>query len=234
MIEGKKVLGLIPARGGSKGIPRKNVRLLGGKPLIAWTINEAEKSNYIDRLIVSTDDTEIAETARNWGAEVPFMRPAELASDTARGIDVVLHAIRELPRYDVVVLLQPTSPFRTVEDIDGAIQLWTKTGDSVVGVTESSMSPYWMYSLGGNGQLTELFPKPPSANRQDLPSAYVLNGAIYTASADNVRKYESFLRPVARAYVMPVDRSVDLDSPFDWEYAEYLVSRKHLLRINIQ
>jgi CMP-N,N'-diacetyllegionaminic acid synthase len=120
MFEGKTILAIVPARGGSKGVPRKNIRLLAGKPLIAWTIDEAKKSRYIDRLILSSEDDEIIEVAREFGCEIPFKRPDELAQDDTPGIESVIHAINTLEeKYDFVVLLQPTSPLRTVEDIDG-------------------------------------------------------------------------------------------------------------------
>lgn len=226
MIDGHKVLGLIPARGGSKGIPRKNIRPLGGKPLIAWTIEVARNSQYIDRLVVSTDDQEIADTVRKWGADVPFMRPAELASDTARGIDVVLHALRELPEYDVVVLLQPTSPFRTVTDVDGAVSLWKKCGETVVGVTEARKSPYWMYLLDEEGRLQSLLTKAgETTNRRELPPAYALNGAVYVAGHQELQEQQTFLTPMSRGYEMPRERSIDLDSEEDWEYAEWMIER---------
>jgi CMP-N,N'-diacetyllegionaminic acid synthase len=122
MIGERKVLGLIPARGGSKGVARKNIREVRGKPLIAWTIEEARRSIYLDRLVLSSEDTEIMEIARSFGCEVPFRRPEELAADDTPGIDPVLHALRELPGFDYVALLQPTSPLRTAEDIDGCIE----------------------------------------------------------------------------------------------------------------
>ena len=229
MIDGKRVLGLIPARGGSKGIPRKNVRSLGGKPLIAWTIEQGKESRYIDRLVVSTDDRQIADVAREWGADVPFLRPDDLATDDARGVDVVIHALQELPEFDVVVLLQPTSPFRVTGDIDAAIALWKDNeSSSVVGVTEVAKSPYWMYRIRDDGALTELLPKPASAaNRQQLPKTYALNGAVYVTTAASLLELESFLSPSARPYVMPSDRSVDLDSQLDWLYAEWLIGRHH-------
>jgi CMP-N,N'-diacetyllegionaminic acid synthase len=226
MINGQKVLGLVPARGGSKGIPRKNIRLLGGKPLIAWTLDEAKKSKYIDRLVCSTDDDEIAGVARQFGADVPFMRPPELATDTARGIDVVLHALRKLPKFDVVVLLQPTSPLRTAEDIDGAIETWAEAKQTVVGVAEVSKSPYWMYGLSDTGTLQQLLPKPANAaNRQDLPKAFALNGAVYVASRDELKDQESFLTATTRGYVMAAERSIDLDTKEDWEYAEWKMAK---------
>lgn len=117
-----KILAIIPARGGSKGVPRKNIRDLAGKPLIAWTIEEAKKSKYITRLILSSEDEEIIEAAKKYGCEVPFVRPIELAQDNTPGIEPVLHAIEKCPGYDYVLLLQPTSPLRTVEDIDGCIE----------------------------------------------------------------------------------------------------------------
>ncbi|MEH2097772.1 acylneuraminate cytidylyltransferase family protein, partial [Nostoc sp.] len=121
MIHGKKVLAIIPARGGSKAVPRKNIREIGGKPLIAWTIEEAKKSQYIDRLILSSEDDEIISIAQKWGCEIAFKRPVELAQDDTPGIAPVLHALNQLPIYDYVVLLQPTSPLRQVIDIDGCI-----------------------------------------------------------------------------------------------------------------
>lgn len=227
MIERHKILGLIPARGGSKGIPRKNIRPLGGKPLIAWTTEEAKKSKYIDRLVVSTDDHEIADTARRWGADVPFIRPAELASDTARGIDVVLHALRELPDFDAVVLLQPTSPFRSVEDIDYGLEIWASTRGPVVGLTAASKSPYWMYQLSDDGRLTELLHKPERAsNRQSLPQVYVINGAVYVGSCASLSEIRSFVTSETRGLQMPRHRSIDLDTEVDWDYAEWILTRK--------
>ena len=123
MLNGKTILAIIPARGGSKGIPRKNIKPLAGKPLIAWTIEEAKKSKYIDRLILSSEDEEIIRIAKKWGCEVPFVRPKEFAEDETSGIEPILHAIETLSeKYDYVCLLQPTSPLRTVNDIDGCIK----------------------------------------------------------------------------------------------------------------
>lgn len=223
MIEGKKILGLIPARGGSKGIPRKNIRRLGDKPLIAWTILEASKSKYIDRLIISTDDKEIAEEAQSWGAEVPFMRPKELATDTARGIDVVLHSMEQNPGFDAVVLLQPTSPFRLTEDIDCAIEQWNASKNTVVGVTEVQKSPYWMYKIE-NGMLCPIIEKNKNANnRQELEPIYVLNGAVYVSCYDSIRAIDGFVDKKTEAYIMPIERSIDIDSEFDWDFAEFLL-----------
>jgi len=245
MIGYRNVLALIPARGGSKGIPRKNVRPLAGKPLIAWTINAARQSRYVDRIVVSTDDDEIALVSRQYGAEVPFRRPDQLATDSARGIDVVFHAIKTLPKSDVVVLLQPTSPFRAPEDIDGAIELWQQDDGPVVSVTESRKPPDWMYTLeerlrlapvmargaiGEDGRDTDAHPgrevRYVAFNRQELPSVYVLNGAVYVAAPDQIDRTHGFLTAKTRGFVMPAERSLDLDTELDWAYAEFLRSRE--------
>ena len=170
MIGGKRLLGLVPARGGSVGIPHKNIRLLGGKPLIAWSIEVARQSRYLDRVVVSTDDDEIAECARIYGAETPFIRPADLATDSARAVDVVLHALDQIRDADAVVLLQPTSPFRSVGDIDHAVESWDRHGVTVVGVTESPKSPYLMYQIAGGELVAVLKQATADTNRQHLPS----------------------------------------------------------------
>ena len=185
MIGDKKVLAIIPARGGSKGVPRKNIRDVAGKPLIAWTIEEAKKSKYIDRLILSSEDEEIIDIARKWGCDVPFVRPAELAQDDTPGIAPVLHAIDILPRYEIVMLLQTTSPLRSVADIDGCLECLIANKASVcVSVTEAEQSPYWMYTLGNGGEMQPLIPAETTfTRRQDLPKIYALNGAVYAVSS---------------------------------------------------
>lgn len=215
----KKVLALVTARGGSKGLPRKNVLPAGGRPLIAWTIGAATGAEFVSRVAVSTDDDEIMEAARAWGADVPFQRPPALASDTAASIDVVLHALEQLPGYDYVVLLQPTSPLRTAADIDAALRLAEASGaPACVSVCEAAQSPYWMYRLDGDGRLASLLESPVTASRrQDLPPVYVLNGAIYVARVDWLRETRSFLGTGCIAYPMPVERSLDIDTPEDFE-----------------
>lgn len=153
MIDNKRVLAIIPARGGSKGVTRKNIRNLAGMPLIAWTIEEAKKSKYIDRLILSSEDNEIIETAKEYGCDIPFVRPVHLAEDTTSGIEPVLHALKEIVGYDYVILLQPTSPLRIVEDIDGCIENLIETkSPACVSVTEPTNSPYWMYTVNSEGK----------------------------------------------------------------------------------
>lgn len=216
MIDGLKVLAVIPARGGSKGVPRKNVRLLGGKPLIAWTIDAARESGTIDRIIISTDDREIAATAVAWGGEVPFMRPAELARDDAPGDAPFRHAAGQMPGFDIAVLLQPTSPLRNAADIDGCVALAVKTGRPVASVTESSKHPAWMFTLEG-GVMSPVVPDLAQATRrQDLPPVYALNGAVYVMKMSNLGEGQPLVSSDTAAYVMPPERSVDVDAEIDF------------------
>jgi CMP-N-acetylneuraminic acid synthetase len=219
-----KTLGLIPARGGSKGIPRKNVRLIAGKPLIAWTIEAALGAPGLAAVVVSTEDAEIAEVARAAGAEVPFMRPSELARDETPGIDPVLHAFEALPGYDAVMLLQPTSPLRTSEDIGGLLEKASQAAaPSGVSVSLVNDHPAWMFIIRDDGRLETLLPQAQIARRQDLPAVYALNGAMYFAQRDWLRQRRSFVGPETIAYPMATERSVDIDTPLDWRLAELLL-----------
>lgn len=219
-----KILAIIPARGGSKGVPRKNIRDLAGKPLIAWTIEEAKKSRYIDRLILSSEDDEIIEVAKQCGCEVPFKRPIELAQDETPGIEPVLHAIEQCPGYDYVVLLQPTSPLRTVEDIDGCIEKLISSGkDFYVSVTESDKSPYWMYTVNQSNMKVLIDRNKLITRRQDLPKVYNLNGALYVGKVELLYKKKSFLTEGTQAYIMPRERSYDIDSEMDFKICNYLM-----------
>ena len=222
-----KILAIIPARGGSKGIPRKNIKPLAGKPLIAWTIEVAFKAQGIDRVIVSTEDKEIALVAKKFGAEVPFMRPLTLAQDDTPGIAPVLHAIERLPDYDWVLLLQPTSPLRSVEDIEGIIQFCRdEAAPSAVTVTQVSKHPFWMYQRDDQHRLQPLIPnRTEITRRQDLPSAYALNGALYFARTDWLIQNQGFIGSETLGYVMPEERSVDLDTPQDWRWVEFLIEQ---------
>ncbi|WP_411502683.1 cytidylyltransferase domain-containing protein [Brevibacillus centrosporus] len=228
MIQGSTVLAIIPARGGSKGVPRKNIKLLASKPLIAWTIDEAKKSTYIDRLIVSTDDKEIASISAQYGCEVPFMRPPELAKDDTPGIEPILHAMKLLGAYDYVVLLQPTSPLRTVEDIDGCIEKCMATSaKACVSVTVSDKTPYWMYHLLADNTMKPLIESDGRINRrQDAPDVYVLNGAVYVAQADWLYKSRSFVERDTIGYPMPKERSLDIDTKMDFLVIEELLKSK--------
>lgn len=227
-----KFLFIIPARGGSKGVLRKNIRDLAGKPLIAWTIEEAKKSKFADRIILSSDDEEIIQVAKHYGCEVPFIRPKELAQDDTPGIDPVLHAIDKCPGYDYVVLLQPTSPLRTAEDIDGCIQFFLDNhADTCVTVKEVDESPYWMYTKNDEGQLTNLIKQDfLITRRQELPKVYKLNGAVYVAKTERLKQTKSFLSEETVAFVMPKNRSVDIDIEDDFPMCEWIIKRE--LKVN--
>jgi CMP-N-acetylneuraminic acid synthetase len=221
------VLGLIPARGGSKTIPRKNIKDIAGKPLIAWTIESALGSGLLAAVVVSTDDLEIGEVARRYGAETPFVRPTELARDDTPGVDPVLHALEVLPGFDAVLLMQPTSPLRTTEDINECIQFAEGTGAGcVVSVTEASQHPYWMYRLDAERRLQSLVAEKHVTRRQDLPAVYAANGALYFARREWLQRQRAFITADTFGYVMPVERSIDIDSPFDWKLAELLLKEK--------
>jgi len=218
---------LITARGGSKGIPRKNIKAIAGKPLICWTIEAALRSSLLNAVVVSTDDLEIAELARQAGAQVPFMRPAELAQDQTPGLDPVLHALDQLPQYDSVLLLQPTSPLRTTDDIDGCLNLvMREKAQSVVSVSETETHPYWTYRLNADQTMVRLLDVAPVARRQDLPAFFSLNGAMYFAEANWLRNSRSFVGAETLAYVMSKEHSVDLDTPLDWKFAELLLKEQ--------
>lgn len=221
------ILAIIPAREGSKGIPRKNIKPLMGKPLIGWTIDAAKRSSCIDRLIVSTEDEKIALVARELGADVPFMRPAELAADDTPGISPVLHTISQLPDYEWVLLLQPTSPLRTAEDIDGIWQFCRERGaPSAVSICEVGKHPYWMYQCNPTQRLEPFIKgRPNVTRRQDLPPAYALNGALYLARTDWLLEQQNFIGPETLGYIMPAERSVDLDTLQDWRWVEFLIEQ---------
>ncbi|QDV08652.1 CMP-N,N'-diacetyllegionaminic acid synthase [Planctomycetes bacterium Poly30] len=225
MIGDRRVLGLIPARGGSKGLPHKNVLPLGGKPLLAWTVEAALACPAIDRVILSSDDEAIAAVAREYGCEVPFVRPANLATDTAGAIDVALHALDEVPGFDVLVLLQPTSPLRTAEDLARAAEVLDRSGaPSCVSVRPAMENPAWMFRLGGASELVPFVdPSQRPARRQDLDQAYVLNGALYYATTEQLRSARSFVTERTVAYVMPSDRSIDIDTAADLARAEAIL-----------
>lgn len=217
------VLAVITARGGSKGVPRKNVRPLGGQPLIAWTVRAALEAACVARVVVSTDDAEIAEAARAAGAEVPFMRPTELASDTATSVDVMRHALDAVPGFARAVLLQPTSPFRTGADLDAGFALWQGVpgAGGCVSVCEAAESPWLMYGRGTEGQLERLLPEPPNGTRrQDLPKALILNGAFYFVDVERFQAERQFLFADSLGFEMPVARSMDIDTPEDFAAVE--------------
>jgi len=219
-----KILGLIPARGGSKGIPRKNIKLIADKPLMVWTIEAALKSNQLSTVVVSTEDSEISEVARSHGVSTPFVRPSELAQDDTPGVDPVLHALNVMPGFDAVVLLQPTSPLRTAADIDDFIGFAKeKNALCVMSVTEADKHPYWMYSREADGFLKPVVAMKEYTRRQDLPPVYAANGALYFARTEWLKQNRTFITPETLGYVMPRERSVDIDTTIDWKLAEMLL-----------
>lgn len=233
----KAVLGVIPARGGSKGLPRKNIRSLRGLPLIAYTIRAAQESRLLTALVVSTDDAAIARAAREHGAEVPFKRPAAFATDKSSIWPAVLHACefveaRRGRRFDAVALLQPTSPLRTGADIDGCIaKLWSAGADICVSVTPAVDSPYkTLVEPAGKGP----FMRPCSpimkrlARRQDAPKVYRTNGGVYVVRRESLRTLKSQfeLRRFA-AYEMPMSRSIDVDTQEDLDLAAWWLERSN-------
>lgn len=229
MYKDKRFLALIPARSGSKGLKNKNILLLNGKPLIVYTIESAIKSKIFDKIIVSTDSPKIAEVAKKYGADVPFMRPKELATDEASLVDVVLHALQFLiekgERYDYFALLQPTSPLRTAGDIVNAVNLLLeKDANSVVSVCEVECTPLWANILPSDLSL-EGFIKDEvkGKRRQDLPQFYRLNGAIYLASVDYFLREKDWFKEKSYAYIMPRERSIDIDDHIDLKLAEILI-----------
>lgn len=219
-----KLLGLIAARGGSIGIPRKNIKPIAGKPLIAWTIEAALRSSRLDMVAVTTDDEEIADVARKHGAQVPFLRPAELARDDTPGVDPVLHALKMLPEFDSVLLMQPTSPLRNTADIDACIELAEKqNAPCVISVCSPERHPYWMYVLDAQLQMRPLIDQKHVTRRQDLPPVFSANGALYFARTEWLQRTRTFISPEAIAFVMPNERSIDVDSLLDWRLAESLL-----------
>ncbi|ABR56003.1 acylneuraminate cytidylyltransferase [Methanococcus aeolicus Nankai-3] len=226
-----KILALIPARGGSKGLPRKNIKPLLGKPLIAWTIEQAKNSKYVDKVVVSTDDEEIAEISRKYGAEVPFLRPKELARDDSPTIDTIMHATNWFEErgeiFDIIVLLQPTSPLKTTEDIDNAIELFlnNKNALSLVSVKENEHPPFWSFKIE-NDYIKPLFGNEYiNKRRQELPKCHIPNGAIFISYIKVLKEYRTFYTPKTISYIMPPERSVDIDNEFDFLLAEFILKK---------
>jgi CMP-N,N'-diacetyllegionaminic acid synthase len=223
------LLALIPARGGSKRILQKNIKLFFGKPLIAWTIEAAKQAKCIDRILVSTDDPEIAEISKKCGAEVPFLRPAELATDETPGIEPALHAIEQMPGFKWLLLLQPTSPLRTASDIDDIFKFCQDQGaSSAVSICESDRHPDWVYRRDESFRLRPFISdRPEIASLEDHLKIYSLNGSLYLAKVDWLLEHRSFIAPDTIGFTMPLEKSVDIDTIQDWNWAEYLMKCKN-------
>jgi len=228
MYKNKKIISIIPARGGSKGLPGKNIKILEGKPLIAYTIEVAKKSDIFDRIIVSTENKEIAKIAKKYGAEVPFIRPAELSTDTADSMDVVIHALKWFKEkgeeFEYVMKLQPTSPLRTDQDIIKSMELIIqKDSDSVISVSECEHHPLWANKLDPDLKMNNFIDEDiKGKNRQDLPKYYRLNGAIFLSKVDTLLNTKDWYGEKSYAYIMDSNRAIDIDSEINFYLAELL------------
>ncbi len=220
MIKGKTVLGLIPARGGSKRIPFKNLQKLGDSTLLEIAISQARDSHTIDEIVVSSDNNNILTVAKGAGVSV-LRRPDSLALDVTPGIAPVLHALAVYSGYDYIVLLQVTSPFRSAEDIDSSIELCVKCqAPACVSVCHPQHHPSWMYKVDTDRELKQLLSEVDVPSRsQDLSPCYVLNGAVYVAECESLAVNKSFLTERTVAYDMPSDRSLDIDTEYDLQLA---------------
>jgi len=227
MIDGKKVLAVIPARQGSKGLLGKNNRMLAGRPLLGWTIDAAQNSRFIDRLVLSSNDPIAIEYARSVNCEVPFTRTEELSSDTVAGVDVVIDAVNRCPGFNYVVLLQPTSPLRTTEDIDNALRFVMKSSaTSCVSIVQCRSNPHWMYYRNSEQQLIQVLEGQNITRRQELPIVYEPNGAIYIANINYLLEERSLITTQTIGYEMPLDRSIDIDNIDDFNAAESYLQGK--------
>ena len=225
------MIAIIPARGGSKGLNKKNIRELGGKPLIHWTIKAAIEAEGIDRVILSTDDTEIAELCKTTGVEIPFMRPDSLAQDDSLAIDNYIYTMEKLINEfhyekDEFIVLLPTTPFRNANDIEDAISIFYKNkADSVISCCKLSHPINWTFSVNQFGLIKKKSYE--LKNRQDEEMKYLPNGGIFILKYSLIKKYYSYYSDNTYAYIMPRERSVDIDTESDFEYAEYLLFKEN-------
>jgi CMP-N,N'-diacetyllegionaminic acid synthase len=223
-----KVLGIIPARAGSKSVPRKNIRLLCGKPLLAYTAESALRSKLLSKVILSTEDNEIAEIGTALGLDVPFLRPAELAEDTTPTLPVALHALQQMEivgeRFDAVCLLQPTSPLRRPKDIDACIELLKTSGaDSVISVSLVPLeyNPKWVYWKNAHGEMVlSTGESSPVPRRQDLPPAFHREGSVYVTRTETITSKQSLYGETVQGYEIPAEFSSNIDTQRDWEEIE--------------
>lgn len=232
-----RAIGFVFARGGSKGVPRKNIKLLAGKPLIAYAIETGLACKRLETIIVSTDDEEIAAVARNFGAETPFLRPAELASDTAPEWLAWRHAIQQVERergsFDIFVSLPATAPFRDVTDVEACIDALTDDpgADAVISVREAERNPYFnMVCLDASGYAKRVMDSSPKiVRRQDVPPIYDVTTVAYAARPDYVLNAERLFEGKVRTVLVPTERALDIDTPFDFVVAE-CIARTNALR----
>jgi N-acylneuraminate cytidylyltransferase/CMP-N,N'-diacetyllegionaminic acid synthase len=236
ILKNRKIIGIIPARAGSKGLPKKNIILLKGKPLIAWTIKCALKSKYIDKVIVSTDDPKISEISKKYGAKVPFSRPPHLATDTASSISVVIHALQKLSEagenYDYVVLLEPTSPLREPKDIDECVEKLHRTGGSVVTVCISEAShPNFLFRKKPDQRLQRFTPKPAiSYRRQDQATLLFPEGTVYCSEVKILKEKKSFYHKNTFGHEVPFWKSFEIDNEDDLKIVAALIQSNKFLK----
>ena len=225
------VVCVIPARGGSKGLPGKNIKMFCGKPLIAHTIEHAKQSNYIDRIIVSTEDEKIAQISFEHGAEVPFMRPMELAGDNSSTVDALLHAINWLEHvdqyaFDILLLLHTTAPLRNVEDINKTISLMVEeNADNVFSVIEAHRNPYFNMLEEDSDGFVRLVKEGHFPTRQAAPKVYDMNASIYVWWKNVLKERKKIFLKKTKVYIMPKERSIDIDDDLDFQIAEFLLMK---------
>lgn len=231
------ILGIITARGGSKGVPNKNLELVAGKPLIAWTVATAIASRRLTRTIVSTDSQQIASAAQKHGGCVPFLRPPELAQDRTPHAPVIQHAINWVRTYDkfapdYIVILQPTSPFRLPEDIDNAVEIAvTKKANSVISLCHSHRPPWWAKTISEDGRVFSLLPQTQQPGlRQEMPPAFMPNGAVYVVDVPYFMQTGVIVGDNSYAYLMPENRSLDIDTEWDLQLARLIMESNTLVK----
>ena len=232
MYKGKRIIAVIPARGGSKGVPKKNIKGIHGKPLIAWTIEAAQSSKYLDEVIVSTDSFEIKEVAEKHGARVPFLRPSQLAEDTTSSMDVLIHAINflkneEHKEFDVLIMLEPTSPLRETKDIDASLEALInhKTARSIAGVSNvEGANPDFVVTLedGLMRSKNNFVVK----RRQDIDDYYFYEGTIYASYVSDLYEKRNFYHELALAYIVPKWKSFEIDDLIDFTIIEHLLEQR--------
>lgn len=240
MYRDKKILAIIPARGGSKGLPGKNIKPLFGKPLIGWTIEQAKASQYISEIFISTDSQEIADITEEFGVSVSELRPAELANDTATSASFIIYTIEKLrdegKEFDYIILLEPTSPLRTVDDIDSSIEtlLSNPNAESIVGVCKvESSHPAFMVKQTGSGFLQPYLDENSVIRRQDIEDLYYFEGTVYVSKTEAFLKKQSFYHEKTLPFLIPKSRSFEIDDSEDWLIVESIVEYKNKKNISI-
>jgi N-acylneuraminate cytidylyltransferase len=231
MINNSKVIAIIPARGGSKGIPRKNMQIVSGKPLIAYTIEAAKSCEYIDEVVVSSEDSEILKFASSLGVQ-SIERPMHLAKDESSSIDSVLHALTLFEGFSIVVLLQPTSPLRSVGDISDSLKIFANSNtQSCISLVETKISPLRSFQILPDGRLRRMVDTETPIRRQDAPTFYAANGAIYIADSAWLKKSKKLISEFTIGYVMPAIRSLDIDVEYEIDFCEFLINKYGLIEI---